>query len=240
MPVLEGGASSPMIVDETATASPGGDIIMDEQTLPSSEVIQQFKAVEEPMLAPLMDLVEYIPGMYRILDLVSEQGSGGLGNHDLYCMSFHHSCELPVDKIIISQESFGRFVNAVSPGAYQSMTHVSFEALDKLNLRPIGIYGSKSEIVRYLQDLKFVDSEMSVFIIKQFITDIANVILSATLLLNSTDDVDNVAQKSLRSGLYFINDVPKNFVYVLYWPQDTTWNDNTISAVSRNRETFMR
>lgn len=28
------------------------------------------------------DLAEYIPGMYRILDLVSEQGSGGLGKYD--------------------------------------------------------------------------------------------------------------------------------------------------------------
>lgn len=28
---------------------------------------------------PVTDLVEFIPGMYRILDLVSEQGSGGLG-----------------------------------------------------------------------------------------------------------------------------------------------------------------
>ena len=33
----------------------------------------------------ITDLVEFIPGMYRILDLVSEQGSGGLGKlHLLY------------------------------------------------------------------------------------------------------------------------------------------------------------
>lgn len=36
-------------------------------------------AVPEPSLPVSTDLVDYIPGMYRILDLVSEQGSGGLG-----------------------------------------------------------------------------------------------------------------------------------------------------------------
>jgi hypothetical protein len=28
--------------------------------------------------------------------------------------------------------------------------------------------------------------------------------------------------------------------YVLYWPEDTTWEDNAISTVQRNRVTFMR
>jgi hypothetical protein len=77
----------------------------------------------------------------------------------VFAKSFSYSCRSSVDKIIISQESFGQFVNTVSPGAYQSMTHVNFEALDKLNIRPVGIYGSKSEIVRYLRDLELVDEE---------------------------------------------------------------------------------
>ena len=67
-----------------------------------------------------------------------------------------------VDKIIISQDSFGRFVNALCPRAYQSMTHVNFDALDKLDVRPIGLYGSKSELVRYLSDLQLVDDDMCV------------------------------------------------------------------------------
>lgn len=40
------------------------------------------------------------------------------------------------------------------------MTHVNFNALDQLNLRPLGIYGSKSEIVRYLKDLQLVDDNL--------------------------------------------------------------------------------
>lgn len=67
-----------------------------------------------------------------------------------------------VDKIIIAQDSFGRFVNDICPCAYQSMTHVNFQALDRLNIRPVGIYGSKSEIARYLRDLGLIDDELYV------------------------------------------------------------------------------
>ena len=70
-------------------------------------------------------------------------------------LAFH-----PVDKVIISQDSFGRFVNDICPGAYQSMTHVNFKALDDLSVRPLGIYGSKSEIVRYLKDLDLISHDM--------------------------------------------------------------------------------
>lgn len=28
--------------------------------------------------------------------------------------------------------------------------------------------------------------------------------------------------------------------YVIFWPQDTTWDDDAISSVARNRVTFMR
>ena len=28
--------------------------------------------------------------------------------------------------------------------------------------------------------------------------------------------------------------------YVLYWPEDTTWDDQAASTVQRNRVTFMR
>lgn len=73
-----------------------------------------------------------------------------------------------VDKIVISQDSFGRFVNDVRPGAYASMTHVNFDALDSMDIRPIGLYGSKSEIVRYLHDLAFVDDATYVVQLHRF------------------------------------------------------------------------
>jgi hypothetical protein len=62
-----------------------------------------------------------------------------------------------VDKIIISQDSIGAFINAILPGAYTSMTQVDFAALDALPVKPVGIYGSASEIVRYLQHIGAVD-----------------------------------------------------------------------------------
>ena len=47
----------------------------------------------------------------------------------------------------------------------------------------------------------------------------------------------------LRSGLYIV----RSFVstsdeqaYVVYWPEDTTWDDHAASSVQRNRVTFMR
>ncbi|EKM59291.1 uncharacterized protein PHACADRAFT_113812 [Phanerochaete carnosa HHB-10118-sp] len=149
------------------------------------------------------DIVDTIPGMYRILDLVNEQGSGGL-----------------VDKVIISQDSFGRFANDISPGAYQSMTHINFKALDDLSVRPIGIYGPKSEILRYIKDLGLISRE------------------TAQILLSGKDDMP--ATRALRSGLYLLRDVPRDLVYVIFWPQDATWNDDAISSVIRNRITFMR
>ncbi|KIP12766.1 hypothetical protein PHLGIDRAFT_113364 [Phlebiopsis gigantea 11061_1 CR5-6] len=154
-------------------------------------------------LGASVDLVNSIDGMYRILDPVIEQSSSGL-----------------VDKIIICQDSFGRFVNDTCSGAYQSMTHVNFAALDQLSIHPIGIYGSKSEIVRYLRDLDMIDDD------------------TALLLRKGKDDMPN--SQTLRTGLYLLRDASLSVVYVIFWPQDTTWSDDCISSVKRNRVTFMR
>ena len=47
----------------------------------------------------------------------------------------------------------------------------------------------------------------------------------------------------LRSGLYVVRSfvsTAEEQAYVLYWPEDTTWNDQAFSTVQRNRVTFMR
>ena len=62
-----------------------------------------------------------------------------------------------VDKVIISQESLQSFINAVSPGAYTSITKVDFKALDQFMIKPLGVYGSKDEIVRLLRSIDVVD-----------------------------------------------------------------------------------
>jgi hypothetical protein len=51
------------------------------------------------------------------------------------------------------------------------------------------------------------------------------------------------AEPILRSGLYVVRSFvspTEEQVYVLYWPEDTTWNDQAVSTVQRNRVTFMR
>lgn len=98
--------------------------------------------------------------MYRILDLINERGSSGLGMmiHDVPASSHIRQ----VDKIIIAQDSLKRFLNEISPGAYMSSTKVDFKALDKFEVKPIGIYGSKDEIVRFLVSVAVIDDTMYV------------------------------------------------------------------------------
>ncbi|KAG2116832.1 hypothetical protein DEU56DRAFT_984881 [Suillus clintonianus] len=154
------------------------------------------------------DLVQSIKGMYRILDLISEQGSGGL-----------------VDKIIIAQDSLRAFTNTIYPGAYVSMTKVNFRALDGLIVKPVGIYGSKEEIVRLLLSLGVVDDH-----------------IAAQLVANHSDS--SVSKPSLRSGLYVVRtngEAPSGEqLFIIYWPEDATWDDSAPSSVKRNRVTFMR
>ena len=64
---------------------------------------------------------------------------------------------------MIAQESLQAFINALSPGAYSSITRVNFKALDNLLLKPIGVYGSREEIVRFFREMGVVDVEMCVY-----------------------------------------------------------------------------
>ena len=70
-----------------------------------------------------------------------------------------------VDKVIIAQDSIQRFINSVSPGAYASITKVDFKALDRFFIKPLGVYGSKSEIVRLLRSIAVIDDDMYAFLI---------------------------------------------------------------------------
>ena len=64
-----------------------------------------------------------------------------------------------VDKVVIAQESLQRFVNVMSPGAYASVTKVDFKTLDRLMIKPLGVYGSKDEIVRLLMSIGALDEK---------------------------------------------------------------------------------
>ncbi|KAJ6514882.1 hypothetical protein C8R47DRAFT_1275662 [Mycena vitilis] len=145
--------------------------------------------------------------MYRVLDLITESASGG-----------------SVDKIIIDQKSLEELINALSPGAYASLTKVDFNALDKLMIKPLGLYGSKAEIVSFLSSRDLISHETA-------------------RALNHT--VDNKSTPYLRSGLYVLcgpsaEPAQAEQIFVVYWPEPSTWNDDAVSSVHRNRVTFMR
>jgi hypothetical protein len=120
------------------------------------------------------DLLNRIQGMYRLLDLVNEEGSGGIGKSNL--LSTHwvsralqwtksslikslwlHS---PIPCIPDPTGQTFRFV-----AGYSSMTifliplKIDFHALDTHTIRPLGIYGSSSAIVKFLDELGKLDQD---------------------------------------------------------------------------------
>jgi hypothetical protein len=74
--------------------------------------------------------------------------------------------------------------------------------------------------------------------------ELTSTIISADALRNSQDSPAAPETPRLRSGLYLLRslDITGELgkLYVLYWPQSSTWNDNAESSVRRNRVTFMR
>ncbi|KAH9046371.1 hypothetical protein EDB83DRAFT_2295029 [Lactarius deliciosus] len=154
-----------------------------------------------------LDLALAVKGMYRLLDLINESGSNGY-----------------VDKVIIAREPFERFVNTMCPGAFASITKVDFKALDRLTIKPLGVYGSRGEIVRMLRSIGAVDDNI------------------ARLLLQPTEIGGN--KPALSSGLYVVTTSSAASIderhYIVYWPEDSTWDDGAASSVRRNRVTFMR
>ncbi|KAG8834730.1 hypothetical protein FRC17_007454 [Serendipita sp. 399] len=157
--------------------------------------------------APSLDLMNRISGMFRLLDLVTERGSGGL-----------------VDKILIAQESVSLFANLVHPGSYRSTTQVDFRSLDKHAIKPRGLYGSMESIANFLLELGCIDEE------------------TRSLLLRPRDEHSGISRPTLRPGLYIVSSakLEESLAYVVFWPEDATWQDGAISSVSRNRVTFMR
>ncbi|CAE6410609.1 unnamed protein product, partial [Rhizoctonia solani] len=156
------------------------------------------------------DLLSAIPNLFRLLDLVDEHGSGGI-----------------VEKIVIDQQSLHRLLNIVQPGSYDSVSKIDFRALDQLSIQPTGVYGNRSEIIKFLEQVHFLDTN------------------SATLL--SQTNSSNDSTPLLRSGLYLALDPnhhdrgTSKAAYIIYWPEETTWDDRAASSsVRRNRVTFMR
>ncbi|KIJ06653.1 hypothetical protein PAXINDRAFT_103273, partial [Paxillus involutus ATCC 200175] len=182
---------------------PGGGLHSDDTDASDSESLY----TDCHSIPDVDDLARSISGMYMILDLISEQGTGGL-----------------VEKVIIAQNSLRDFLNAVSPGTYVSLTKIDFKSLDQLIVKPVGIYGSKEEIVRFLHSIGRIDEN-----------------LVQELLESSSNP--SLLKPKMRSGLYVLRHLRRpgdEELFVIYWPEDTTWDDSASSNVSRNRVTFMR
>jgi len=64
-----------------------------------------------------------------------------------------------VDKIIIAQEELERLINDLSPKAYMALTKVDFKTLDSLSIRPIGVYGDRCEIAKFLSSLQVINDK---------------------------------------------------------------------------------
>lgn len=129
------------------------------------------------------------------------------------------------------------------PGAFASVTRVDFKTLDRLAIRPLGVYGSKDEIVRLLQSIGAVDENGWVILVLPTYLLFFNLTFRARALLNQPD-IDG-SQSGLSSGLYVVRANARTNCsderhYVIYWPEDTTWNDSAAPSVCRNRAAFMR
>ena len=145
-----------------------------------------------------------------------------------------------VDKVIIAQDSIQHFIDSVSPGAYESITKVNFKALDRFMIKPLGVYGPKDEIIRLLVHGRHRRRCVSAISANYY--PVLNFFIRACLLLAPADYGDS--QPMLSSGLYTVRANPSDLAdgryFVVYWPEDTTWNDSATSSVRRNRVTFTR
>ena len=127
---------------------------------PQSSAAKERSHVQASELSPRPE--DYscpVKGMYRLLDLITELGSSGLGNLLFLGYQFSRTHRILVDKIVIAQRSLQAFINALSPGAYSSITKVNFKRLDNYSLKLLGVYGSKEEIVRFLREIHAVDDK---------------------------------------------------------------------------------
>ncbi|CAE6339231.1 unnamed protein product [Rhizoctonia solani] len=159
------------------------------------------------------DLLQQIPSMYQLLDLLYESGSGGL-----------------VEKIVIDQNSLGLLLNNMLPGSYRSVSSIDFKSLDQLTIKPKGIYGNRQEIANFLRDIGCIDN-----IIHQHMNAPPNLDDSAELsfpTLRSGLYLVLSSEQEQRNGQFE--------AYIVYWPEHTSWFDSANLSVQRNRVAFMR
>ena len=146
-------------------------------------------------------------------------------------ISFH-----VVDESIIAQDPLKRFINTIRPGAYAPITEVDFKALGNFIIRLVGIHGSKVEIVRLLQALNAVGEDVNLFFsfLNLTITSAVFVCYFCQLsLVFPGHPYGLVCTSSL------LETAPtQEHHYVIYWPEDSTWDDSAVSSVCRNSHVY--
>ncbi|KAG8729404.1 hypothetical protein FRC11_008834, partial [Ceratobasidium sp. 423] len=80
------------------------------------------------------DVLEKIPSLFRLVDLIQEDGPDGI-----------------VEKTVIDQNSLQRLLNTIQPGSCPSTTEIHFQDLDNLFIKPVGIYGERHEVTGFLR-----------------------------------------------------------------------------------------
>ncbi|EUC60522.1 von willebrand factor type A domain protein, partial [Rhizoctonia solani AG-3 Rhs1AP] len=148
-----------------------------------------------------------IPNLFRLLDLVQE-GSGGIKS---------------VEKVVIDQPSLHRLLNIVQPGSYESVSRINLKALDQVT-KPDHLALCWLFIAYYAA---FHQTDRSDYLGKKLM------VISANLLSCTQSDASTSA---LRSGLYLALDPShqdqgaSKVAYIIYWPEDTTWDDQAASS----------
>ncbi|KAG8834734.1 hypothetical protein FRC17_007458 [Serendipita sp. 399] len=130
----------------------------------------------------------------------------------------------PVDKFVIPEASVKQFANTIEPRSCKSSSEVDFQALDKHVIRPYGVYGSSTSLVAFLENLGLIDRKFH------------------DLLLTSHGDPPDANHPLMRPGLYLVDarNVDRSLFYVVFWPEETTWDQNALYSVVQNRVTIMR
>ncbi|KAG8690805.1 hypothetical protein FRC11_009018, partial [Ceratobasidium sp. 423] len=159
-----------------------------------------------------LDILDRIPNLFRLLDLVEDRSSGGI-----------------VEKIVIDQKSLSKVINILQPGSYKSVSNIDFKALDNLTIKPIGVYGNQHEILNYLQEVGCLDHGSEQLVFKRDSKGEESSALRSGLYL--TMSRDSMSQGSSKTGYIFY--WPEEST----WDDQAASLSGTIR---RNRETFMR
>ncbi|PKY52349.1 hypothetical protein RhiirA4_469932 [Rhizophagus irregularis] len=87
------------------------------------------------------DLVEYIPGLYRLLSKADDSSSSA-------------------DHIILSKDSLKKLCNDWSPLSFKSISEINYTKLNSISFRLIGCYGNHALIAKFLLNNKIINQKI--------------------------------------------------------------------------------